>query len=471
MFGDLDNYHDEDETLEVIRRYQEMLMHRSNTFFDLNEFECIVDYYIEQFSFKDAISAVSQAIRQHPYASSMKLKYVQLLIETGKPAKALGIIRSLDAAESTNFELFLAKGMALNLTGKHREAGTFFRKALCLCGESRDEVAYSIAQSYIQIGKHAQAIHYLMEAYRFNEDNILVLYDLALQYEKVDCLEKSIVYYNKYLELDPFAEHVWNNLGLLHTSLNDCAKATECFDMAIAINPRFSPAYYGKAEMLVLNQEIQEAIIVYHELLQADERNTKAWCDLGHCHLELCHLREALQCFRKALVVAKDCSDAWYGAGLVYFHQKKYRMSVQAFGKAAAIQPDNADYWFMIGEVQASLRNYDQSIQAYTRVCEIIPFDLAASLSRARDLFRTHRIKEAIADLLQLYPFHPGNATISYRLAAYYAYLGEMEKARNFFQIGLSLNFQEHRLVFREFPKTKRFRVFHQLVDQYVCQH
>ena len=464
MFGNLDNYYDEDETLDVLKRYREMLIRHSSSFFDLDEYECLIDYFVEQFNFKDAIKAVNLAIKQHPYASSMKWKYVQLLIETGKPAKALGVIKSISDSESSNFELFLAKGIALNLTGKHREAQSEFIQAIQLCDENKDEVSYNIAQSYMQIGLTSQAIKYLLQAYKYNEDNILVLYDLALNYEKLDCPEKSILYYNKYLDLDPFAEHVWNNLGLLYSGLDDIEKACEAFDLAIAINPDYFSAYFNKADMMVLNNKIQEAIQVYSELLLWDSSNTKALCDLGNCLEEIGNYQQALQYFQQAMEISKDCSDAWYGCGMIYFRQKKFRLSISSFKKAASIQPANSDYWFMLGEAYTGLRKLDQAINAYSKASELNPLDYEAWMACAHVLFRKKRIDEAIQMLIQLYQYNHDNPTVNYRLAAYYTYQGDLSSALRYFEKGLSLNFQEHKEMFRRFPKTKSYHGFQRLV-------
>ena len=469
MFGDWENYHDEEETLDVLKRYQEMLIHRRRSFFDLNEYECLIDYFIEQFNFRDAISAVNLAIKQYPYASSMKLKYVRLLIETGKPAKALSIIKGMGNSESSNYELFLAKGIALNLTGKYREAFSVFEKAIALCDESGDEVAYSIALSYIQIGMHSQALKYLLDAYRLNTDNILVLYDLALTYEKLDCPEKSIFYYNKYLDLDPFAEHIWNNLGLVYTSLNDVEKATEAFDMAIAINPGYFPAYYNKADMLLMMNDLNGAIRVYAELLTEDNDNIKALCDSGHCYEEAGDIQEAFRLFRKALTIDKDCSDAWYGLGLIYFKQRKFRFSMSVLKKAIDIQPDNSDYWFMLGETFAGMRRYNMAIQAYTKAYELNPLDFEAWMASAQVLFRRKRIEEAIHTLKQIYQYNHDNSTVNYRLAAYYIYHQNPDTALFYFEKGLKLNFGEHKEIFRYFPKTKICHDFQRLVKCHAC--
>jgi|GEM_PF-209395 len=466
MFADWDNYQEEDETLEVVKRYREMIANNENAFFDLYEYEFIIDYFVEQFNFKDAVSAVNHALVQHPYATSVKLKYIQLLIETGKPGKALGIIRNIQEAEASNYELFLAKGIALNLTGKFREAKSVFDKAISLSQENREEVAYNIAQSYMQIGKHSHAVNYLQLAFEINKENVLVLYDLALNYEKLDIPDRSIEYYKRYLDLDPFAEHVWNNLALLYSSIEDFTKAAEAFDFAIAINPHYFSAYFNKADLCIFHNNIPGAIEVYRELLLQDGSNTKALSELGNCYEESGNYPEALIAFDRAITISADCSDAWFGKGLVYFRQKKYRASITSFRKAVGFQKANSDYWFMLGEAYARSRKLDQAIHAYSKAAELNPLDFEAWMACAQVLFRKKRIGEAINMLIRLYQKNHENPTINYRLAAYHAYQMDYINAYKYFEKGLKINFQEHYEMFRSFPKTKTIPAFRALIQE-----
>jgi len=445
-----------------------MIANNNNAYFDLYEYEFIIEYFVEQFNFKDAIGAINHALSHHPNASSVKLKYSQLLIETGKPGKALGMIRSIQEAECSNYELYLAKGVALNLTGKFKEAKADFDLAIKLCHENKEEVAYNIAQSFMQICKYSHAVKYLLLAYEFNVENVLVLYDLAVNYEKLDRPEKSIEYYNKYLDLDPFAEHVWNNLGMMYSSVENFSKACEAFDFAIAINSHYFTAYYNKADMFIFNDNLSGAIGVYHDLLFQDNANTKALSELGNCYEECGNFTEALKAYDHAIMISGDCSDAWFGKGMVYYKQKKSRLCLSAFKKAVGFQPANSDYWFMLGEAYARSRKLDHAIQAYSKAAEINPLDFEAWMACAQVLFRKKRIGEAINMLIQLYQHNHENPTINYRLAAYHAYHLDYANAGKYFEKGLKLNYQEYHEMFRLYPKTRNIPGFLLLIEEHV---
>jgi tetratricopeptide (TPR) repeat protein len=467
MFADWDNMLEEDDSLEVVKRYQDMVDRQDSSFFDLYEYEFIVDHYIEQLRFKEAISAVRRAMDQHPYASSLKIRYVQLLIETGKPARALGIIRRMGQSEAINYEFYLAKGVALNITGKHQEAAIDFEQAIRFCTGNLEELTYNIAQSYVQIGNHAHAVRYLLRAYSLNSDNVLVLYDLALTYEKLGYPARSIEYYKKYLDLDPFAEHVWNNLGLLYASMEDFDNAMMAFDFAIAINPLYYSAYYNKSDLYIFNNRMPDAIGVYKELLEHDGSNTKALCDLGNCYEESGSFPEALRAYEKALGISADFAEAHFGRGMVYFRLKRYRLAVAAFRKAVNLQRENSDFWFMLGEALMSMKRFDQAIGAYTRASELNPFDFEALMACAQILFKKKRVGEAIHMLVRLYQHNHENPTLNYRLAAYYAYQLDLVNACRYFEKALRLNFQEHAEMFRSFPKTRAVQAFRKMLEDH----
>jgi tetratricopeptide (TPR) repeat protein len=380
-----------------------------------------------------------------------------------KPGKALQSSER-SGRRSRKFRA-LAKGIVPNLTGKFNEAQSE-QKALQLCTENRDDVAYSIAQSFIQINKPLQAVKYLQLACEFNPENLLVLYDLALNYEKIDCPEKSIQYYQKYIDLDPFAEHVWNNLGLLYSSLDDFVNACEAFDFAIAINQNYYTAYFNKADLYFYKNDLPGAILVYRELLSQDATNTRALCDLGNCYEENGNFEEALRTFKHAILLASDCADAWFGKGMVYFRQKRYRLSISCF-KTVSLQTDNSDYWFMLGEAFARSRRLDQAIDAYSTASSLNPLDYEAWMACAQALFRKKKVGEAISMLAQLYQFNHTNPTINYRLAAYHAYQQDYMNATKYFERGLKLNYHEHQEMFKLFPKTKAVPVFWNIIKNH----
>jgi tetratricopeptide (TPR) repeat protein len=467
MFGDMDNFYEEDETLGLMKRYREMLLHNLNEFFDLYEFESIINYFTDEYNYKEALKVVSLAIRQHPHASLMRLKHAQLLIEISRPARAIRILKTMGDEESSNYELHLAKGIAYIMTGKLEEARISFNKALDLCDELKDELAYNIAQSYMQYNMYNLAADYLLLAYHYNRNNILVLYDLGLSYDKLHDPEKSLLFYQKYLNMDPFAEHVWNNMGVILSRLGDYEHALEAFEFAISINVQFLPAFFSKADMFVISGRVKEAIDVYNELIREDNSNTRALCNLASCYVSTGDFYEALRLYKISLDISNDCAEALFGSGIVYFRQKRYTQSITAIKRAIAVEPAISEYWLTLGDLYNRTRKLNKAIDAYSRASELNPDDLDSKFACAQVFFRKRRIHEAIYMMMRIFEKHPDNVLVNYRLAAYYAYQQNLFEAQRFFKRALFLNFSEHIEMFRHFPKTKNIQAFRTIIENH----
>jgi tetratricopeptide (TPR) repeat protein len=319
----------------------------------------------------------------------------------------------------------------------------------------------------MQYGMYSVAVKYLLLAFHYNKKNILVLFDLALSYDKLGDPSKSLMYYRQYLDIDPFAEHVWNNLGLIYTRTGVFDMACEAYDFSICINPQFLPAYFCKADMFILSNRIKDAIDVYNELLSEDNCNTKALCDMGKCYIQIGDFLEALRLFKLSIDISSEYADAWYGIAIVYYRQRRYTPSINSLKKAIDLDPDNSDHWSMLGEVFNKTRKLNKAIDAYTRATELNPGDFDSRLACAQVLFKKRRIHEAIYLLMRIYEIEPDNALVNYRLAAYYAYQQNLFEAQRFFKRALVLNFNDHLEMFRHFPKTKSLPAFRLIVENH----
>src|SRR5271157_962958 len=84
------------ETLELARRFEQMIKDNEHYFFDLDEFEELIDYYLFKNEVRQAESCITIALEQYPGETRLLLKKVQFLISTNKNNKALKILSDLD---------------------------------------------------------------------------------------------------------------------------------------------------------------------------------------------------------------------------------------------------------------------------------------------------------------------------------------------------------------------------------------
>ena len=66
-----ENFEEHNEELELIQRFERMLGSNETVFFDLTDFEYIIDHYTANFEYKKALAACESAIAQYPFSKEL----------------------------------------------------------------------------------------------------------------------------------------------------------------------------------------------------------------------------------------------------------------------------------------------------------------------------------------------------------------------------------------------------------------
>ena len=86
----------ENEEFQVLlRKYEDMRSGTQSIFFDVEEFEQIIDYYLDDFQYDEAKEAAQLGKKQHPASVEIKYKFIHIYIEQGQPKKALVLLEEI----------------------------------------------------------------------------------------------------------------------------------------------------------------------------------------------------------------------------------------------------------------------------------------------------------------------------------------------------------------------------------------
>ena len=441
MSEEPDWLYESDDVLEYIRRFEDMIDRKAQYFFDVHELEGIINYYIDVNSFSKAVAAAEYACRLFPMSTTIQIKIAQLLIDRGKNVDALELLLRIEQLESSNYEVFMLKGLALSQTGLIEEAAECFDKAAELAGEDiKDEVLFNIGASYEQQNQFNIAVKYFLQALEENQLNINVLYDLAYCYDRINDAENSILFYNKYLDEDPFSDNVWFNLGTVYSRIQQNDKALEAYDFAIAINEMYGSAIYNKANILSNLERYDEALPEYLEFLKIEDTHVMVHCYIGECYEKLNRYDESLLFFEKAILLDPKCADAWFGLGVVKMHAELYEESLQCIKTALELNEDHTEYLYALGLVYMKLNDYENGIRVFKQVVELDPLDFEAWLNYSELLLTANRLDSAIEILHRACDFNYNNPDIILRLASYLFKQGEIKQGCGFLDRALNLD-------------------------------
>src|SRR3954470_1309261 len=149
--------------LELITRFEELISTGKNSFFDADELEEIVEYYIEKNNSKKSLQAIEFALGQYPFSTIFYLRKAQIFAATNQSQKALEILSYVESMEPSNAELFMTKGSIYSQMGLTDQAIENFKKAAENTDEI-DEIYLAMAFEFENTFKFSDAIYYLKKA-------------------------------------------------------------------------------------------------------------------------------------------------------------------------------------------------------------------------------------------------------------------------------------------------------------------
>ena len=154
------NFHEDGEIIEAVQRYEEMLKTGEMTYFDVFEFEHIIDSFMDEGKFFQALKVVELGLQQHPASLNVLAKKAHIYLNIGEISNSLSIANNLLQIEDSNHELHLLKGSSHLLLGEVEEAENSFVNALKYSFDEKDDTLYNIGYAFEQSGNFKKAIDY-----------------------------------------------------------------------------------------------------------------------------------------------------------------------------------------------------------------------------------------------------------------------------------------------------------------------
>ncbi|MBI5218976.1 MAG: tetratricopeptide repeat protein [Bacteroidia bacterium] len=457
----------EDACRKIISRYEDMIRKNTRYFFDVDEFEHIIDFYIESNRHSSALRAIDIASGQHPASVEIQLKKAHVLMNTGKKTEALNLLKKMERIEGANLDVYMLKGIIYIMLDQEKDAVRNFEHALSLAYNEKTDLLFSISISLENAGKFKLALRYLEQALEADVNNEVILYEMAYCYERMGNYEKSISYFQKYLDEDPYSENVWYNLGVIYNILEQYDKAIEAFDFAIAIDGKFSSAYFNKANSLANKGEYEKAIEVYHEFIPIDNDNIIAYYYIGECYEKLEKFDTSLEYYQKTLSLDESFSDAWLGIGYVEFQRENYMKSIQCAKRALEIENDNPEYWLLMANTYARLNNTKKAKEAYAKAVEFGPGDEEILVCYSDFEFSLNNLVEARDILNVSYPEVVESPLVNFRLAAYSLLLEDRPSAFSYLEKACDQDAELAEDFFKVAPDAKNDKEIVELIEKF----
>ncbi|HIX54481.1 MAG TPA: tetratricopeptide repeat protein [Candidatus Sphingobacterium stercoripullorum] len=463
------NFDSFEEYRDSVNRYEEMLRNEENYFFDSQAFEGIIDYYIEANEAVKALQVIEYALSQHHFEGSFHLKKAQILLALNNYEDALIALKTAELLEPSEFEIILTKASIYSKLKNFDAAIAILNDALYTTeDENKIEVYFQLAALNQERNSFYQAIHYLERILEMDKDNEDALIEIEECYDNTGNFEKAIEFFKAYINTNPYSYLAWHILGNTYHKIEKYELAIDAYDYVILINEDYEAAYYNKGNALVSLEKYAEAIEVYKKTFEYQTPSADTYCALGDCYERLNELEQAREYYKKAVKSFPFMGDAWLGIGSTLEQEGRNYEAVHYFKKAIRTNSKEEEYWYALANVRYKIGQLDLAEEAYQEVIAINTDAVDAWLDYSSLLIEQNRVAEAISLIENAILHNEESDELYYRMVLYYFLDGSYELAINYLEVALSLNPENHYLIFESIPKLKDNVIIKEIIKKYI---
>lgn len=259
------------------------------------------------------------------------------------------------------------------------------------------------------------------KALNVNPDLVEAIYNLGLCYFNQANFQEATKYFRKGIAQNPDNANTWILMGLLNIAKNDFVSVKQCLDQANKIKQaqyerwltdgwnsfmkghlELAITYYNKALEVIPNdyQTLLYKGLAYSELstetssaLQISKlEDFESYVKFQNSHLEIKYqahekileefkpiikkqsednFDKAIECYKTAIDLQKDCHEAWHYMGASYFSKKSnYKKAIECFKNAIQLKPTFFQAWLDLATIYERSRDTLNASKCFKHVFE-----------------------------------------------------------------------------------------------------
>lgn len=416
-----------------IKKFESMLQSNKVGFFDSEEFEQIVEHYLEEGKMVLARKAVQLGLSQHPAAIQLKLLQAEIFVFDNEFEKAHEILNDLHELQPNNSEVYIQKANIYSKTDEHDKAINLLKNALELTTDQAD-VYNLLGMEFLFIEDYENAKINFIRCLELDDLDYSALYNIIYCFDFLNQHQQAIDFLNHFLNTHPYCEVAWHQVGKQYFDLKMYQKSLAAFDFAIISDDNFVGAYLEKGKVLEKLGRHQEAIENYLITLKLDDPTSFAYLRLGKCHEKLGRKDEAIKYYKQTINEDPLLDKAWIAIIDFYKRQLNYQKALTYAVKAIEIDSENALYWIRYAQLNKRLNFFEEAEHGYRRAIELGNYELETWLHRSDILLQLGEKAAIISNCSHGLEFYPEDPELEYRLAGAYYATGSTVKAFYHFQ-------------------------------------
>ncbi len=267
------------------------------------------EYYVRRELFNNALADINKAIELDPKNVKAYTGLSGIYLLMGKPQESLDALNQVLKFDQNNAAVHLKKAKLYLIMKDYEncaasvqktieidpnQADAYYLKGMALMENDKMDLAIESFQRSVTINQahfdalmqlgyiwekkdQKMSIEYFKSAVKANPQSTEALYNLGLLYQENDQPQKAILAYETINKLDPSNKLAFFNIGYVNlVYLNKYAEGVTYFSKAIALDSRYTDAWYNRGYCYELLKDKEKAGNDYQQVLKLNVNDPKA---------------------------------------------------------------------------------------------------------------------------------------------------------------------------------------------------
>ncbi|AZB18937.1 hypothetical protein EG352_14700 [Chryseobacterium indologenes] len=423
---------------ELVKKFEEMMENNDEFYFDTEELEDIIVYYLELGDFNYADMAVSYGLKLHPNSLDIKIKKLEILLEWEEYNTAKGLINELKGSSMENTDFMVCYAKYYSSLGNPKRSIEICKQALTL-GEEENFLHNFIADEYVNLGDPFNALRHYRKALKEDPTDEYALENCMVCFSDLNKSEEAIAFLNEYLDEFSYSETAWLEYGQFYFNRKNYDEAIKGYDYLLAINSNAVGVYANKAACYEALGQYQKAIETYEEMLELEYTKAFTFYKIGLCNKALKQPIVALNAFQKSLREDPQFYLAMMEQSYLYEEMGGMSEALHFAKEATQLNENNLDYQKRLAFLFIDSGKFEESLSCLKKLVDAEPSRFYNWYAYSEVLMLLGEYEEAVTVLNSAVKNHY-RAELFYQLSNCFFNLKDQDKGIESLQKALDLD-------------------------------
>ncbi|SMC90922.1 Tetratricopeptide repeat-containing protein [Chryseobacterium sp. YR221] len=415
-----------------------MMENNDEFYFDTEELEDIIVYYLELGDFNYADMAVNFGLKLHPNSLDIKIKKLEILLEWEEYNTAKELINELKGSSMEHTDFLVCYAKYYSNLGNPRKSIEICKRALEL-GEEENFLHNFIADEYVNLGDPFNALKHYRKALKEDPSDEYALENCMVCFSDLNKSEEAIAFLNEYLDEFSYSETAWFEYGQFYFNRKNFEEAIKGYDYLLAINSSSVGVYANKAACYEALGQYQKSIEVYEEMLELEYTKAFTFYKIGLCHKALKQPILALNSFQKSLREDPQFYLAMMEQSYLYEEMGGMSEALHFAKEATQLNENNLDYQKRLAFLFIDSGKFEESLSCLKKLVADEPSRFYNWYAYSEVLMLLGEYEEAVTVLNAAIKKHY-RAELFYQLSNCFFNLKEKDKGMDSLQKALDLD-------------------------------